>query len=58
MAIACVITLDDNPEAVYYGGQLLSGHVDLTLSESKKVRGKKWKVRRSQVGTAIVKVNF
>lgn len=36
----CKIVFINNPDKVFYGGQLLSGRVELTLAESKTVRGK------------------
>lgn len=30
----------DNPSATYFGGQTLSGRLDITLDTPKKVRGK------------------
>lgn len=36
---ACVIEFDNNLQKVFYGGQLLSGRVTLTLHKEKTVRG-------------------
>lgn len=38
MPTTCVISFD-NPDGVYYAGQLLRGTVVLTLTKEKKVRG-------------------
>lgn len=35
----CLIEFDNNPQKVFYGGQLLSGQVSLTLHKEKTVRG-------------------
>lgn len=39
MPINCVIFYD-NPAKVFYSGQLLGGRVELSLTDSQKVRGK------------------
>lgn len=39
MATHGTITFDNNPEKVYYAGQVLSGQVDLDLSQPQSVRG-------------------
>lgn len=38
MPTTCLITFD-NPDGVYYAGQMLHGTVALTLTSEKKVRG-------------------
>lgn len=35
----CKIQFDDNPLRVYYGGQTLKGHAEVTIREAKTVRG-------------------
>lgn len=40
MPTECLILYDNNPEKVFYAGQSLSGHVLLTLTAIKSVRGK------------------
>lgn len=35
----CAIEFDNNPQKVYFGGQLMSGRVILTLHKAKLVRG-------------------
>lgn len=35
----CKISFDDNDDCVYYGGQLVHGHVQLVLGKEKTVRG-------------------
>lgn len=40
MPTQCLITFENNLEKVFYGGQLLNGHVELSLTNSKTVRGK------------------
>lgn len=39
MPTNCEITFDNNEERVYYGGQSITGHVHLTLSKEKIIRG-------------------
>lgn len=39
MPTHCEIRFDNEPERVYYGGQLLSGRVMLSLTKEKTVRG-------------------
>lgn len=39
MPTQCEIRFDNEPERVYYGGQLLSGRVALSLTKEKTVRG-------------------
>lgn len=39
MPTRCEIRFDNEPERVYYGGQLLSGRVTLSLTKEKTVRG-------------------
>lgn len=38
MPTTCTITFD-NPDGVYYAGQMLNGAVALTLTKEKKIRG-------------------
>lgn len=40
MSTDCSIHFVDNPAKVFYAGQLLSGRVELTFTDSKTVRGK------------------
>lgn len=40
MPTECQITFPNNVEKVFYGGQSLVGRVDLSLTNSKTVRGK------------------
>ncbi|XP_055296096.1 arrestin domain-containing protein 1-like isoform X2 [Sitodiplosis mosellana] len=35
----CKITFDDNPDCVYYGGQVVRGRVQLVLGKEKTIRG-------------------
>lgn len=39
MPTTCEIIFENSPELVYYGGQLLSGRVEVTLTSSKTLRG-------------------
>lgn len=39
MPTNCKITFDDNADRVYYGGQTVSGSVQLQLAKEKTVRG-------------------
>ncbi|XP_055312571.1 arrestin domain-containing protein 17-like [Sitodiplosis mosellana] len=39
MPTTCVVEFENNPEKVFYAGQLLCGTVQLTLTEKKNVRG-------------------
>lgn len=46
----CAIAFDENPAKVYYSGQLISGTIQLTLREQKKLQGVSAKV----IGVAFV----
>lgn len=35
----CEINFDDNPDRVYYGGQIVRGTVHLALAKEKTIRG-------------------
>lgn len=39
MPTTCQIEFDNNPEKVFYAGQLLRGTIQLTLTSEKNVRG-------------------
>lgn len=39
MPTQCEIRFDNEPDRVYYGGQMMSGRVTLTLTKEKTVRG-------------------
>lgn len=39
MPTTCVIAFDNNPDKVFYGGQLLTGKVTLTTTKEKTIRG-------------------
>lgn len=39
MTIGCVIKFDQNPYGIYYAGQSISGTVQITFGNPKKVRG-------------------
>lgn len=39
MPSECKIIFEDNPDKVFYGGQLLSGHVEIIIDESKTAKG-------------------
>lgn len=41
MSESCEIVFENNPEKVFYGGQLLRGRVKLTLAEPVTVKGNK-----------------
>lgn len=45
----CVIEFDNNAQKVFYGGQLLSGRVTLTLHKEKTVRGSSSQRRKGAV---------
>lgn len=35
----CEVSFDDNPDRVYYGGQIVRGFVTLNLAKEKIIRG-------------------
>lgn len=43
MVINCDIEFDNNPQGVYFSGQILTGRFTLTVNKVKKMKGKNWK---------------
>lgn len=47
----CKIVFDDNPYKVFYPGQKIAGHIELTAASSTKVKGAyKWNFLMNFVG--------
>lgn len=38
MVIKCEIKFDNNPNAVYFSGQVISGTIELTSDKAKKIK--------------------
>lgn len=51
MPTSCIIAFDNNPNKVFYGGQLLSGRVTITTTKEKTIRGN----RKGVVGRIQIK---
>lgn len=47
MPTTCEIIFEENEKKVFYGGQLLKGHVELSLTNSKALRGENRVAKRS-----------
>lgn len=47
MSTMCTLIFVNNPRKVYYGGELLNGRVELSIFDSKTIRGKDVECRLS-----------
>lgn len=42
MVVTCDIQFENNPQGIFYAGQVLTGKITLTADKIKQVKGKKF----------------